>query len=109
MTFHTTPTGHIELLDQWGHGKAARGDWSSRPATIVVADHDGHYTAWAYTGRLLDAATTAARFDLPDDGYVAIRCGTRITIERQPDDFWIEQPDGSFEPNQAEYPEVLAY
>ena len=110
MSFHRTASGSITLRDQWGHGKAARCDWYSTPATIVVDDGDGHYTAWSYTGRMRDAAETAARFDLRNDGrYVAVLEGTSVNMQQPPADFWIVQPDGSVEPNTAAHPEVLAY
>lgn len=109
MSFHATTTGHIELLDRWGHGKPARGDWRSRPATVIVDDGDGHYTAWAYTGALRDAATVAARFDMRNDGrHVAVLSGNEVSMEPTPDDFWIEIDDG-FTPNTARYSNVVAY
>lgn len=62
MTYHTTKTGSIELLDSWGHGRAAKGDWGRRPATLIADDGDGHFDAWSYTGDRNDAATTIAGF-----------------------------------------------
>lgn len=63
MTIHLTNSGHVELLDQWGHGRAAKGDWARKPATLIFDDNDGHYDAWSFTGDKRDAAQTLARLD----------------------------------------------
>ena len=109
MAIHKTASGHIELLDQWGHGKSARGNWALRPATIISDDGDGHYAAWSYTGHIRDAASTAGAFGLRNDGrYVAVLSGSTVSMETPPDDFWVDR-DGSFEPDTAKYPDVVAY
>lgn len=107
MSYHETSTGHIEIVDQWGHGKAPKRNWSSRPATLVVDDGDGHYTAWAFTGNRRDAAVTAARFDLRAE-KIAVLSGAGVTIENPPADFWIEAA-GDLQPNLTAYPDVIAY
>jgi len=62
MTYHSNDKASIELLDQWGHGKGPRGDWTARPATLIADDGDGHYDAWAYTGDKREAAMIIAGF-----------------------------------------------
>ena len=110
MTIHKTRTGHIELLDQWGHGKAAKADYATRPATLISDDGDGHFYAWSVTGDMRDAAKTAASFDLRNDGrYVAELDGNRVSMVPPPDGFWIETEDGDFVPDLAKYPNVVAY
>jgi hypothetical protein len=111
MSFHRTPTGFVELLNTWGHGRGTPGN-ARRPATLITDDGDGHYQQWKYTGKLIDALVTLARLEKfisgNYDAHVAIRSGAGYYVERAPDDFWIEQGD-EFAPNLAAYPDVIAY
>lgn len=111
MSFHHTPTGFVELLSTWGHGKGA---WANahRPATLITDDGDGHYQQWKFTGDLNDALVTLARLEkfIRGGDHVAIREGNGYYVERAPDDFWVEDEErGEFVPNLAAYPNVIAY
>lgn len=107
MTTYLTRTGHIELLDTWGHGRTPAGDWTARPATITVDDGDGHYAAWAYTGVLSDAAITLASLGRDfDDAVVWALNGPHLSPARRPD--WAEgveevETDEDGEPVQYHY------
>lgn len=80
MTYHHTASGHIEMLDKWGHGRAPSGDWHNRPATLIDDDGDGHYSAWAYSGDKLDAARKLAEFFRPgDETKLAVLDGNRVS------------------------------
>lgn len=97
MTTHTTATGMIELVDSWGHGKVASGDWHKSPATIIVDDGDGHYDAWRFTGARKDAVAKAASFVSTRDGqYVIVDDGDEVFALQTPDDLFpaIEWEDG---------------
>lgn len=110
MTIHRTKSGLIELLGQWGHGKAAPANYANRPATLISDDGDGHFCAWAVTGDMRDAAEVAARFDLRNDGRrVAVLEGNCVSMVNTPDDFWTETESGDFVENLAAYPDVVAY
>lgn len=116
MTIHTTKTGYVELADQWGHGKAASGDWTSAPATITADDGDGHYDAWRYKGTCADAMQTLAPLYCRDNCIVT-RDGNRLTVETAPADFWIDAKTGGpftdeteeGAPNLAKYPNAIAF
>lgn len=88
MSYHRTASGAIESVDAWGHGRTASGDWYSAPATIVVDDGYGHYTAWRYTGQKHDAIVTAAGFVSADDRLVIVAEGNSVFPVRRPD--WAE-------------------
>lgn len=110
MSFHLTPTGHVEFVSEWGHGKGSPIN-PKRPAIITTDDGDGHYQAWSYTGDQLDALKTLARLErrlTSGDGYVAVRSGNSYALESAPDDFWIEENE-EFQPNTAAYPQVIAW
>jgi len=111
MTTHKTADGFITLVDQWGHGRAAQGDWYNAPATIVTDDGDGHYTAWRVEGSIRAAAEVAGRFDLPSNGrYVMMLNGTSVDATATPDDFWITVGHyGDMGPNLEVYPNAVAY
>ena len=109
MTIHQTKTGSIELIDQYGHGKAARGDWRNAPAVLVFDDNDGHYDAWKVEGSMEDAADKIAEFFECNGVNVVVFDGSRVYVETAPDDFWIETESGDFEPNTAAYPNVIGY
>lgn len=68
MSYHRTDSGHIEIIDQWGHGKAPSHSWAYVPAVITIEDGDGHYTAWKYSGSRQDAAFKAACLEANDGG-----------------------------------------
>jgi len=111
MTTHKTADGYITLIDQWGHGRAARGDWNFAPATLISDDGDGHYTAWKVEGSLRAAAEVAGRFDLPSSGnHVMMFSGSSVWAVATPDAFWVEDGQtGDVEPNLAAHPDVVAY
>ena len=89
MAYHRTATGGIEQVDTWGHGRVAHGDWYSAPATIVVEDGDGHYTAWRYTGQKNDAIVVASQFIGGDVEIVLMVCeGNSVFPVRRPD--WVD-------------------
>jgi hypothetical protein len=91
MAYHRTASGAIDLVDEWGHGRNARGDWSFAPATIVVDDGDGHYSAWRYTGRKRDAIATAARFLRAPDPMVIVCFGNDVYPVGRAD--WVDGVD----------------
>lgn len=111
MSFHRTPTGLVELLSTWGHGKGTPAN-AHRPATLITDDGDGHYQQWKFTGDLNDALVTLARLEkfIRRGGHVAIRDGNRYYVETAPDDFWVEDEErGESVPNLSAYPNVIAY
>jgi hypothetical protein len=111
MSFHRTPSGFVELLSVWGHGKGTPAN-AHRPATLITDDGDGHYQQWKYTGQLDDALVTLARLEKfitgNYDAHVAVRSGAGYIVQPAPVDFWIER-DGEFVPNLAAYPDVIAF
>ena len=114
MSVHQTKSGIVELVDQWGHGKAASGDWHSAPATLICDDGDGHYDAWKYSGKLEDAADAVAGFYCNDDGSYVVKHDPKGRIEAipTPDDFWIDDDTDSlsdFKPDLERYPNVIAW
>lgn len=108
MTIHAHDSGYAELMDSWGHGTAQRGDWERRPVTIIADDGDGHYHAWAYTGRRVDAIARLAPLYRRSGTVVVVEEGYLRTVNPEPD-FWVEDEYGDFAPNLAKYPEVVAY
>ena len=87
MSFHRTPTGFVELLNTWGHGRGTPGN-ARRPATLITDDGDGHYQQWKYTGKLIDALVTLARLEKfisgNYDAHVAIRAGAATMSSAPP-------------------------
>lgn len=93
MAFHITKSGSMELVDKWGHGKAARADWRNTPCTLVVDDGDGHYDAWKVEGAMLDAAHKACEWAGGNDSRVAIYGNGSLHFESRydwPEGFEIE-------------------
>ena len=78
MSFHRTPSGFVQLVQEWGPGKGTPAN-AKRPATLITDDGDGHYQQWKYTGKLTDALVTLARRERfisgNYDAQVAIRSG----------------------------------
>ena len=114
MTFHKTKSGSVELIDSYGHGKSARGNWASAPATLICDDGDGHYDVWKYSGKLDDAVETVAKFYTGNDGLYIVEHITRGRLDTVPvpDDFWIEDSSDSWsdvKPNLDKYPHTVAY
>lgn len=94
------------MLDSWGHGKAPRGDWTARPATLTLDDGDGHFSAWSYTGSTHDAALTLAGFLKSGDAMLAVLDGARVYMI--PRDEWAPgveeiETDADGEPLQYHY------
>lgn len=89
MTIHQHESGIIEMLDQWGHGRAPHGDWNNRPATLIYDDDDGHFTAWNYTGHIRDAAMKIASLGREfGDTVVWVLDGNRVRPARR--DEWAD-------------------
>lgn len=103
-----TDSGHVACVGQWGHGRAPAADFDKMPATIIADDGDGHHTAYQFTGAARDAMALLAPRFVRDGKIVVSDSATRLTVERAPDDFWIERSD-EFIANTATYPNVLAY
>lgn len=85
MTIHHTQSGSIELLDQWGHGKNPRRDWTRVPAVLTVQDEDGHLEAWRVEGAMRDAAIALAdrqRQKRRSGPVAAILTGTTLYFEQ---------------------------
>lgn len=120
MTYHRTESGHIERLACGGHGRPFdHVTWGRRPATLVTDDGDGHYEAWAYTGRREHAAEKLAGFLLGDRAdRVVTRYGSNLEVEDAPEGFWINAESGEplssdvheqGEPNLKTFPQVIAW
>ena len=112
MAIHRTKSGWVELLGQWGRGKAAKADYAFRPATLISDDGDDNHFAWAVTGSMRDAAEIVAGFDLQqfnDGRSVAEFHGNCVRLIDTPEDFWTENEEGDFVPNLVSYPNVIAY
>lgn len=116
MTIHLTASGSITLLAKWGHGRACSID-TSRPATILADDGDGHYEAWAVRGKMRDAAMTLAGF-LPDSSTKIVTFdGREVRYEDAPEDFWLDKETGlpstdeteESVPNLAAHPSAIAW
>lgn len=109
---HFTPSGSCELLDSWGHGRAARGDWRRAPAVLIFDDGDGHYDAWRICGNMKEAARKLGQLHLSGGRFsregVAIYHGGAVSIQEAPEGFWIESEDESI-PDTAKFPEVVAW
>jgi hypothetical protein len=107
MTYHLTQSGHVELLDSWGHGKGPRCQWHHAVAVVVVDDGDGHEDAWKFSGKRAHALNKLAEFWCEKQGVAVIE-GNRLTLEQAPDDLWVEDDNGDFHPDTAKYPNILA-
>lgn len=107
MTIHTTKSGTIELITQWGHGRGVPVH-PNRPAIIVTDDGDGHYAAWKFTGALRAAAERLAAFDA-DKGFSVLN-GNHLTLmpwDSCPDAWIIENEDSDPVFNWAKYPNAI--
>ena len=100
MSYHRTPSGYVEFICKWGHGKGSPGN-ARRPATLITDDGHGHYQQWKYEGKLDDALKTLARLERRlDNDRVAVKYGAGYVIESAPDDFWNDP---------SKYPDIIAY
>ena len=113
MTMHRTNSGYVTFLAQWGHGKG-RPISRKQPATVFTNDGDGHYQAWSYTGKQIDALVSLARLErqLFSQNLVALRdAPNSYTLVDPPADFWIDDPEniGCVVPNSAAYPDIIAW
>ena len=111
---HKTKSGSVELIDTYGHGKNAKGNWSAAPATLICDDGDGHYDVWKFTGKLDDAAKAVAGFYTGSDGLYIVEHITRGRLDAVPvpNDFWIEDSSDSWsdcKPALDKYPHTVAY
>lgn len=86
---HKTQTGIVELIDTYGHGKPANGNWANAPAVFTTDNGDGHYEAWRFTGRLEDAHNVVANF-LVRDNTIIMRDGQGLRAIYPPHDFWAD-------------------
>ena len=108
MTYHLHKSGYVALLDSWGHGRYARGNWSVRPATIIVDDGDGHYSAWQHSGQRSDALSCLATLVIVQRGdRIGFVEDGNIQFRSEPD-FWCEQND-DFVPDLNRFPNAIAY
>lgn len=112
MTIHRTDDGFIQLMDQWGHGRAARHDWRFVPAVIVADDGDGHYDAWKYDGSFAAAARKIASFYSSADVNVEADPKARTVTVVKLLDGWIpadpSEPDGGYILNTRGHPLLIA-
>jgi hypothetical protein len=107
MTCHLTQTGYIEFLDEWGHGKRARHDWSKTVAVVITDNGDDRYQAWKYSGKRVDAMSKLSEFWMERQG-VSVMEGMYLTLEEAPSDFWIEGNDGTFTPDIDKYSNIIS-
>jgi hypothetical protein len=107
ITIHTA-NGSAQLIGSWGNGKAPAKNFGAMPATLVADNGDGHYDAWKITGPMMDQAREIARYYVKGERVVEYS-GGRLVAVNQPEDFWIELPNGDFAENTAKYPEILAW
>jgi hypothetical protein len=110
---HKTGDGHIELLDQWGHGRHAHGKWHARPATLTSDDGDGHYAAWAYTGSKRAAAEVIGSFLVGSKcGFAQLEHDTVVYYSEgspEGDSFYKLIGNDEFGPDLEKYPNAVAW
>jgi len=86
---HRTDTGYVELIGKWGHGQGDKKHFARMPATLILDDGDGHYSAWRVHGSMRDAAVVlGSLYTGPGPGKVAIHRGPWVTVKDAPDGFW---------------------
>ena len=90
MTIHRYKSGLLKLVASWGHGRNTlsekdRKELYQRSDVLIHDDHDGHYTAWTWSGEKVDAAKKLAEvYSKPwDELLVAVLIGNFVRYLRR--------------------------